>query len=189
MKHSIDLNIKYWGTCIEDNYLNIFLEFVPGGSISSLLAKFGPFNEAVIRAYTRQILLGLEYLHRHHIIHRDIKGANILVSQEGVVKLADFGASKRLSGRNFDEISLKFLRSRIYEWSYVTERNTILHGTRSDQTNWTWKVMKQISVSTNQHHFTDKLTYGALGAQYMRCSQANLLGMRCTIKYQQCLRL
>jgi serine/threonine protein kinase len=76
--------------------LNIFLELVPGGSITSLLQKFGPFPEAMCSVYTRQLLSGLEYLHANRIIHRDIKGANILVDNNGVVKLADFGASKQL---------------------------------------------------------------------------------------------
>lgn len=46
--------------------------------------------------YTRQILLGLDYLHQNRHMHRDIKGANILVDNNGVVKLADFGASKKI---------------------------------------------------------------------------------------------
>ncbi len=46
--------------------------------------------------YTRQILLGLAYLHGNKIMHRDIKGANILVDNTGLVKLADFGASKQI---------------------------------------------------------------------------------------------
>ncbi|GLT56272.1 hypothetical protein SLA2020_293240 [Shorea laevis] len=89
--------VRYLGTVREDETLNILLEFVPGGSISSLLGKFGPFPESVIRTYTKQLLLGLEYLHNHGIIHRDIKGANILVDNKGCIKLADFGASKQVA--------------------------------------------------------------------------------------------
>ncbi|XP_021674011.2 mitogen-activated protein kinase kinase kinase NPK1 isoform X2 [Hevea brasiliensis] len=88
--------VRYLGTDREEEALNILLEFVPGGSISSLLGKFGPFPEAVIRTYTKQLLLGLEYLHNNGIMHRDIKGANILVDNKGCIKLADFGASKQV---------------------------------------------------------------------------------------------
>ena len=55
--------------------LNILLEWVPGGSIASLVQQFGPLPEATIRVYTRQILEGLDYLHCHRVTHRDIKGA------------------------------------------------------------------------------------------------------------------
>ncbi|XP_064939594.1 mitogen-activated protein kinase kinase kinase NPK1-like [Musa acuminata AAA Group] len=89
--------VRYLGTAREDETLNILLEFVPGGSISSLLGKFGSFPEAVIRMYTKQLLQGLEYLHQNGIIHRDIKGANILVDNKGCIKLADFGASKQVA--------------------------------------------------------------------------------------------
>ncbi|KAL2922541.1 Mitogen-activated protein kinase kinase kinase NPK1 [Bienertia sinuspersici] len=88
--------VRYLGTAREDEALNILLEFVPGGSISSLLGKFGSFPESVIRMYTKQLLLGLEYLHKNGIMHRDIKGANILVDNKGCIKLADFGASKKV---------------------------------------------------------------------------------------------
>ncbi|KAF7805116.1 mitogen-activated protein kinase kinase kinase NPK1 [Senna tora] len=88
--------VRYLGTVREEDTLNILLEFVPGGSISSLLGKFGAFPEAVIRTYTKQLLLGLEYLHTNGIMHRDIKGANILVDNKGCIKLADFGASKQV---------------------------------------------------------------------------------------------
>ncbi|GFP84003.1 mitogen-activated protein kinase kinase kinase npk1 [Phtheirospermum japonicum] len=88
--------VRYLGTAREDDSLNILLEFVPGGSISSLLGKFGSFPESVIRMYTKQLLLGLEYLHKNKIMHRDIKGANILVDNKGCIKLADFGASKKV---------------------------------------------------------------------------------------------
>ncbi|KAL4188150.1 hypothetical protein AMTRI_Chr09g42630 [Amborella trichopoda] len=88
--------VRYLGTDREEEALNILLEFVPGGSISSLLGKLGSFPETVIRKYTKQLLQGLEYLHKNGIIHRDIKGANILVDNKGCIKLADFGASKKV---------------------------------------------------------------------------------------------
>lgn len=86
--------VRYIGTEITPASLSIFLEYIPGGSLKSLIEKFGSLEENVVRSYTRQLLLGLEYLHRNGIAHRDIKGANCLVSNDGVVKLADFGASK-----------------------------------------------------------------------------------------------
>jgi len=66
--------VRYYNCDLEENHLNIFLECVSGGSISSLLSKFGPFPEPVIQRYLHQILLGLEYLHQNGILHRDIKG-------------------------------------------------------------------------------------------------------------------
>ena len=61
-----------------------------------MLKQFGAFGEPVVQRYTFQILRGLNYLHSKGFIHRDIKGANVLVSEAGVAKLADFGCSKQL---------------------------------------------------------------------------------------------
>jgi len=88
--------VQYLGCQRTEHSLAIFLEYVPGGSISDILAKFQGLNESIVRAYTRQLLLGLEYLHLKGVAHRDIKGANLLVTTAGIVKLADFGASKML---------------------------------------------------------------------------------------------
>ena len=87
--------VRYIGTQITPDSLSIFLEYVPGGSLKALIDKFGKLRENVAKSYTRQVLLGLEYLHRNGIAHRDIKGANCLVGNVGVVKLSDFGASKQ----------------------------------------------------------------------------------------------
>lgn len=72
------------------------MEYMPGGSIKDQLKAYGALTENVTRKYTRQILEGVHYLHSNMIVHRDIKGANILRDSTGNVKLGDFGASKRL---------------------------------------------------------------------------------------------
>lgn len=96
--------VRYFGSEAKDGFLNIFLEYQPGGSIASLLTKFQHLGEKVIRSFTKQTLMGLDYLHGHGIAHRDIKGANLLVDLSGCVKLADFGASKQLADlRSFSE--------------------------------------------------------------------------------------
>ena len=74
--------------------LHILLEYCIGGSIAKLLDQFHCLSEKVIKNYTIQILEGLEYLHFHNVIHRDIKGANILVDRDGICRLSDFGGSK-----------------------------------------------------------------------------------------------
>ncbi|DAA77156.1 TPA_exp: Uncharacterized protein A8136_6922 [Trichophyton benhamiae CBS 112371] len=88
--------VQYLGTSTDDQYLNIFLEYVPGGSIATMLKQYNTFQEPLIRNFVRQILAGLEYLHSRDIIHRDIKGANVLVDNKGGIKISDFGISKRV---------------------------------------------------------------------------------------------
>lgn len=88
--------VQYLGSNSDDRHFNIFLEYVPGGSVAAMLASYGSLQEPLIRNFVRQILAGLSYLHGQDIIHRDIKGANVLVDNKGVVKISDFGISKRV---------------------------------------------------------------------------------------------
>lgn len=88
--------VQYFGSEEKDGVLSIFMEYMPGGSIKEHIKQYGPLTEILTRNYTHQMLEGLVYLHEQLIIHRDIKGANVLRDHEGKIKLGDFGASKRL---------------------------------------------------------------------------------------------
>ncbi|KNC22858.1 hypothetical protein FF38_03265, partial [Lucilia cuprina] len=87
--------VQYLGFENEQNYLNIFLEYIPGGSLAHKVNTEGPLSEKVAKHFVFQCLEGLQYLHSKGIIHRDIKGANILVDTNNVAKISDFGLSRQ----------------------------------------------------------------------------------------------
>ncbi|KAH1251224.1 Mitogen-activated protein kinase kinase kinase 3 [Glycine max] len=89
--------VQYHGSELVEESLSVYLEYVSGGSIHKLLQEYGSFKEPVIQNYTRQIVSGLAYLHGRNTVHRDIKGANILVDPNGEIKLADFGMAKHIN--------------------------------------------------------------------------------------------
>ena len=68
-----------------------------------MLKFYHNFTENLIRKYTTQILEGIEYLHSHNVIHRDIKCANILLDRDGYCKLSDFGGAKIIKADVFNE--------------------------------------------------------------------------------------
>ncbi|KAG9236642.1 BcSTE11, mitogen-activated protein kinase [Amylocarpus encephaloides] len=92
--------VQYLGASSSVEHLNIFLEYVPGGSVQTMLNSYGALREPLIRSFVRQIVTGLAYLHGRDIIHRDIKGANILVDNKGGIKISDFGISKKMEASN-----------------------------------------------------------------------------------------
>jgi len=80
--------------------LTIFMDFAMGGSVASVVKRTGPMEEVVVRTFIRQILQGLAFLHSHGVVHRDIKGGNILLAGAAgeVVKLGDFGTAMAIVG-------------------------------------------------------------------------------------------
>ncbi|CDW84788.1 UNKNOWN [Stylonychia lemnae] len=86
--------IKYIGSELVSNQFCIYLEYMSSGSLQQIYQNYGNIQEDTIKAYTRQILEGLNYLHQNKVIHCDLKGANVLVDHNGVVKLSDFGCAK-----------------------------------------------------------------------------------------------
>ncbi|XP_062259076.1 mitogen-activated protein kinase kinase kinase kinase 4-like isoform X2 [Platichthys flesus] len=104
-KYSHHRNIAtYYGAFIKksppghDDQLWLVMEFCGAGSITDLVknTKGNTLKEDWIAYISREILRGLTHLHAHHVIHRDIKGQNVLLTENAEVKLVDFGVSAQL---------------------------------------------------------------------------------------------
>ncbi|KAG6062768.1 hypothetical protein E4U32_001946, partial [Claviceps aff. humidiphila group G2b] len=80
----------YWLHKLTGSY---YVRYCENGSLHSIIKAYGKFPENLVGVYMTQVLRGLQYLHDQGVIHRDIKGANILTTKDGTVKLADFGVS------------------------------------------------------------------------------------------------
>ncbi|KAJ2850587.1 mitogen-activated protein kinase kinase kinase [Coemansia brasiliensis] len=88
--------VQLLGVEVTPGLMSMFLEYVPGGTVQSLVQQHGPLPEAVVHSFVAQITAGLAYLHERAILHRDIKGANILVDHTGTCKISDFGISRKI---------------------------------------------------------------------------------------------
>ena len=110
--------------------IQIFLEYVPNGSLTELIQGKGKVGEDTARVYMQEIVEGLVYLHAQGVIHRDIKPDNILVDQHGHLKLTDFGAAKRL-GREEHSMAAKSLIGSPY-WMAPEVAKRIGHSFPSD---------------------------------------------------------
>lgn len=143
--------VTYYGSSQEGGNLNIFLEYVPGGSVSSMLNNYGPFDEPLVKNFTRQILIGLAYLHKRNIIHRDIKGANILIDIKGGVKITDFGISKKLSPLNKQQNKRASLQGSVY-WMAPEVVKQVVTTEKAD----IWSVgCVIVEMFTGKHPFPD----------------------------------
>lgn len=88
--------VKYIDTVCNKGTVDVLMEYAPAGSMKTVVQNFGALNEKVTRLYTKQILTGLAFLHSKGIIHNDLKASNVLVDNEAIVKLTDFGFSDDL---------------------------------------------------------------------------------------------
>ncbi|XP_038075292.1 mitogen-activated protein kinase kinase kinase 1-like [Patiria miniata] len=92
--------VRLLGATRHNGHFNVFVEWMAGGSISSVLSAYGAFEEPVVLKYTRQLLTGVAFLHSKHVIHRDLKGANLLLDSTGQhLRIADFGTAAQMASK------------------------------------------------------------------------------------------
>ncbi|XP_063888653.1 mitogen-activated protein kinase kinase kinase 1-like [Scylla paramamosain] len=93
--------VRLLGASRHSTSFSVFTEWMAGGSVAMMLDKYGIFSEEVILKYTRQVLEGLAYLHDNKILHRDLKGANLLVDSTGQwLRIGDFGTAARMASKS-----------------------------------------------------------------------------------------
>jgi serine/threonine protein kinase len=78
-----------------DTLVYVVMEYIEAGTLQDAVKKYGVFSEDLTGKYIGQILNALAYLHSKGIVHRDIKGANIMITKEGTTKLVDFGIANQ----------------------------------------------------------------------------------------------
>ncbi|XP_031966941.1 serine/threonine-protein kinase greatwall [Corvus moneduloides] len=88
------------------NNVYLVMEYLIGGDVKSLLHIYGYFDEEMAVKYISEAALALDYLHRHGIIHRDLKPDNMLISNQGHIKLTDFGLSRVTLNREINMIDI-----------------------------------------------------------------------------------
>uniref|UniRef100_A0A914LJQ9 non-specific serine/threonine protein kinase n=1 Tax=Meloidogyne incognita TaxID=6306 RepID=A0A914LJQ9_MELIC len=89
--------IAYNGSYLRRDRLWIVMEYCGGGSLQDIYQMTGPLTELQIAFVCRETLKGLKYLHQRGKVHRDVKGANILLTHTGDIKLADFGIAAQIT--------------------------------------------------------------------------------------------
>ncbi|KEG11656.1 MAP protein kinase [Trypanosoma grayi] len=85
--------VQYVSCSVVKSHLAIMMEYVPGGSLHTVIKNFGRVSPLVARRFTVDILNGLNYLHSLGIVHCDVKPHNVLLGMDGVCKLSDFGST------------------------------------------------------------------------------------------------
>eukprot|EP00667_Euglena_gracilis_P000450 EG_transcript_450 len=97
--------VSYQGCAVVRNSLAIIMEYIPCGTLESIIHTFGNIAEGTAVHYARDIVRGLDFLHSNGVVHLDVKPANVLLDQQGTCKLADFGTASALGNLMESEVT------------------------------------------------------------------------------------
>ena len=99
--------VAFKGVCITESFHPcLIMEYCPFGQLCQYLATCGSLTPTRLTDWSRQMASGMAYLHANHIIHRDVKSPNVLISHQSVLKICDFDTSKQLSNGHERRMSL-----------------------------------------------------------------------------------
>ena len=135
--------VKMFETYETQKHICIVMEYICAGDLLNYIRKRSKLNEQIAKYIFKQIILGIQYIHNHNIVHRDIKLDNILIDLDNKIKICDFGVSKRVinNDKMFDHcgtptyIAPEILRNKGYEgygvdvWSSGVVLYAMLSGT------------------------------------------------------------
>lgn len=139
----------YYGSYLNGTKLWIIMDHCAGGSLRTLL-KPGRIEEKYIGVIVRELLIALQYIHKQNVIHRDIKAANVLITNEGKVQLCDFGVAAQLN-------STSLRRNTMAGTPYWMAPEVIMEGTSYDVKADIWSLGITIyEIATGNPPYCDK---------------------------------
>lgn len=139
----------YYGSYLNGTKLWIIMDYGAGGSLRTLLRP-GTIEEKYIGVIVRELLVALQYIHKQSVIHRDIKAANVLITNEGKVMLCDFGVAAQLS-------STSLRRNTMAGTPYWMAPEVIMEGTSYDVKADIWSLGITIyEIATGNPPYCDK---------------------------------
>ena len=162
LKHKNIVQFYGYTKSIKYKCLCILMEYVAGNNIEVLYTKNGKFSEKMIKTYSKQMLSALKYAHKKNIIHRDIKGKNILITGNGIAKLADFGSAK-ITSTTLGGGNDKFAPSLNYNYTPLWTAPEVLIGEYNQKID-IWSLgcviieMSTAKYPWNEKHFENPFT-------------------------------
>ena len=109
IRHLRKLNHKnivaFKGVCTQGSHYCIVMEYCTYGQLCQFLKRCEALHPVQVIDWSRQIASGMAYIHKHLIIHRDLKSPNVLISHNNVLKISDFGTSRQLSDGHSTKMS------------------------------------------------------------------------------------